>query len=569
MKRPKQKYLFCNNLIDLKTNICNYKLFSMKKIAPILLALVFVFIYFYVSLPVLNYGFSGLTFLLFVLGFLLFFSFSKFTISSDGKSYKPVQVFWKIPTILIGIAVLYGFVLPFFTSHPIFRNQDYRNLIGKVADGQKLTNHIEPISIDQIRVVDENLAHLLGEKILGSQPALGSQAQLGEFFIQKVKDKLYWIAPLEHSGFFKWMNNKEGTTGYVMVSATNERDVKLVQEVNGKPIKLKYQREAYFGSNLHRYLYFNGYNTIGLTDFSFEIDEDGVPYWVVTKYKKTIGFSGNDATGVVVVNAQNGEIKEYNIKNTPLWVDRIQPISFIKDQLNDWGEYVKGYWNFSNENKLQITEDLTLVFGKNNRSYWYTGITSVGKDESAVGFVLVDTKTKETIFYKQSGATEYAAQSSAQGKVQEKGFVASLPIPYNINNIPTYVMTLKDNGGLVKMFAMVSIADYTIVGTGNTMREALTAYKTTLNTSGNKINLDVKSEKKMVEAIILRIQNDVKNGNSFYYFTVKDNTKIFVGSSQISNQLPLTTIGDTVKFSYDADSEEVIDVSTFENVSLK
>lgn len=540
----------------------------MKKILPIIVVLLVTLFFFYVSLPVISYGFSGITVLFIIIAALLFFTFSKFTISSDGKSYKPVQVFWKIPAILIGIAILYAFVLPFFTSHPVFRNEEYRNLIGKVTNGDKLTNHIAPISMNEIRVVDESLAYLLGEKILGSQPALGSQAQLGEFFIQKVNGKLYWIAPLEHSGFFKWLNNKKGTTGYVMVSATNERDVKLVQEVNGKPIFLKYQQEAYFQSNLHRYLYFNGYNTVGLTDFSFEIDDAGMPYWVVTKYKKQVGFSGNDATGVIVVNAQNGDIKEYDIKNTPAWVDRIQPISFIKDQLNDWGEYVKGYWNFSNENKLQITEDLTLVYGKDNKSYWYTGITSVGKDESAVGFVLVDTRTKQTTFYKQSGATEIAAQSSAQGKVQEKGFVASLPIPYNINNIPTYVMTLKDNGGLVKMYAMVSISDYTIVGTGNTMREALTAYKTAFNSSGNKINVDSKSAKKVVESTIVRIQNDVKNGNSFYYFTVKDYPNIFVGSSQISNQLPLTAVGDRVKISFDLDTEEIIDVSQFENLSF-
>lgn len=541
----------------------------MKKLLPIFLIVAITLGYFYLTLPVLSYGFSGITFLLIIIAAILFFSFSSFKISSDGKSYKAVSVFWKIPVLLVVAAIFYALVLPFFTSHPIFRNQDYRNLIGKVANGDKLTQHIAPISMQEIRVVDEDLAYLLGEKILGSQPALGSQAQLGEFFIQKVNGKLYWIAPLVHSGFLKWLNNSEGTTGYVMVSATNERDVKLVQEVNGKPIRLKYQDQAYFQSDTRRYLYFNGYNTIGLADFTFEIDDKGNPFWVATKYKKEIGFSGNDATGVVVLDAQTGDIKEYDIKNTPIWVDRIQPISFIKNQLNDWGEYVKGYWNFSNENKLQITEDLTLVYGKDNKSYWYTGITSVGKDESAVGFVLVDTRTKETTFYKQSGATEYAAQSSAQGKVQEKGFTASLPIPYNINNIPTYVMTLKDNGGLVKMYAMVSITDYTIVGTGNTMREALTAYKTAFNSSGNKLNTDSKSAKKIIESVVVRIQNDVKNGNSFYYFTVKDYPNIFVGSSQISNQLPITAVGDLVKISFDLDNEEIIDVSTFENVSLK
>ncbi len=132
----------------------------MKKLVPILLVILVTVFFFYVSLPVISYGFSGITVLLLIIAALLFFSFSKFTISSDGKSYKPVQVFWKLPALLIGIAILYAFVMPFFTSHPVFRNQDYRNLIGKVASGDKLTNHIAPISMNEIRVVDENLAYL-------------------------------------------------------------------------------------------------------------------------------------------------------------------------------------------------------------------------------------------------------------------------------------------------------------------------------------------------------------------------------------------------------------------------
>lgn len=380
---------------------------------------------------------------------------------------------------------------------------------------------------------------------------------------------MFWVAPLLHSGFFKWMNNKEGTAGYVTVSATNERDVKLVQNVAGKAVKIRYQPAAYFQSDIRRHLYFNGYFNVGLTDYTFEIDDTGAPFWVVTKYVKKIGFSGNDATGVVVVDAQSGDIKEYSITNTPKWIDRIQPIDFVEKQLNDWGEYVHGYWNFSNADKLQTTEGLTLVYGNNNKSYWYTGLTSVGKDESAVGFVLVDTRSKETTFYKQSGATEFAAQSSARGKVQEKGYVASLPIPYNINSIPTYVMTLKDKGGLVKMFAMVAINDYTIVGVGNTMRETLTAYKNVYNMADNKINPQSTSEKKILESIVTRIQNDVKSGNSFYYFTVKDHPSIFVGSSQLSSQMPLTIVGDKVRISFDIDNEEVVDVNSFENVNLK
>jgi hypothetical protein len=541
----------------------------MKRVIPYLFIIVVAFLLIYFNLPVLSYGFTKLPLLLiFVILFIMVVGV-RFEVAPKTKQVKLLSKPSKVFLYIVGALLIYVVVFPIFTSWPLFRSADFKNLIGTVKNGDKISNHIAPISMDEIRVVDEDLAYLLGEKVLGSQPALGSQVQLGEFYIQKINKKLYWVAPLLHSGFFKWMNNKEGTAGYVMVSATNERDVKLVQNMNGKDIKIKYQPGAYFQSDIRRHLYFNGYYNVGLTDFTFEIDDAGTPFWVVTKYVKKIGFSGNDAIGVVVVDAQSGGIKEYAIANTPTWIDRIQPIDFVENQLNDWGEYVHGYWNFSNADKLQTTEGLTLVYGNDNKSYWYTGLTSVGKDESAVGFVLVDTRTKEATFYKQSGATEFAAQSSARGKVQEKGYEASLPIPYNINNIPTYVMTLKDKGGLVKMFAMVAINDYTIVGVGNTMRETLTSYKNVYNMADNKINPQSASAKKILESIVTRIQNDVKNGNSFYYFTVKDYPNIFVGSSQLSNQLPVTIVGDKVKISFDIDNEEVIDVSSFENLNLR
>jgi hypothetical protein len=541
----------------------------MKKIFSIVFLFLFGFLLFYGNLPVINYGFTGFAFILLLLVILgIVFSLG-LTVSQQTKQVKFVSKPNKILFVLAGVLLVYCIALPFVTSLKMFRSDSYQKLIGEVKNGQKITNHIAPISIDKIRVVDEELAHLLGEKILGSQPALGSQVELGDFCIQKVNNDLYWVAPLLHSGFLKWFNNQEGTAGYVMVSATNERDVKLVQNVGGKDIKIKYQQGAYFQSDIHRHVYFNGNATVGLADFSFEIDDAGNPFWIVTKYGKKIGFSGKEATGVIVVDAQSGVINEYSIAKTPKWVDRIQPLDFIENQLNDWGEYVHGYWNFSNQDKLQITEGMTLVYGKDDRSYWYTGLTSVGKEESAVGFVLVDTRTKETTFYKQGGATEFAAQSSAQGKVQEKGYKASLPIPYNINNIPTYVMTLKDDGGLVKMFAMVAISDYTIVGVGNTMRETLTSFKNVYNMADNKINPNSVSNKKSLKSVVTRIQNDVKNGNSFYYFKVKDYPNIFVGSSQISNQLPVTMVGDSVTIYFDVDLEEVIDISSFENSNLK
>ena len=539
----------------------------MKRYLLVLPLALIAFLFLYFGMPVINYGFMQLPIMLLV----LFVLSIAITISTEVKAGKTTFKFAKwhrIPLIGIVVILLYITVVPLVTSAPIFRSEAYREMIGKVKKGEKITNHIAPISLDRIRVVDEELATLLGEKILGSDPALGSKAELGEFFIQKVNDQLYWVAPLLHSGFFKWLNNTAGTDGYVMVSATNERDVKLVQDLGGQDLKVRYQPNAFFGDEIQRHLYFSGYEATGLADYNFEIDEQGKPYWVVTKYRKKISFAGNDATGIITVDAQTGDIKEYSIDKVPAWIDRIQPIEFIEEQLADWGEYVHGYWNFSNEDKLMITEGLTLVYGHDNRSYWYTGVSSVGKEESAVGFMLVDTRTKEATMYNQSGATEYAAQRSAEGKVQEKGYNASLPIPYNINNIPTYVMTLKDGGGLVKMYAMVAIGDYTIVGVGNTMRETLMSYKNVFNMAGNRINPTAQANRKTIQNVVTRIQSDIKNGNSFYYFTVEGSPKIFIGSSQLSNELPVTQVGDSITISFDLDNEEVIDVSTFDNLKL-
>jgi len=84
----------------------------------------------------------------------------------------------------------------------------------------------------------------------------------------------------------------------------------------------------------------------------------------------------------------------------------------------------------------------------------------------------------------------------------------------------------------------------------------------------NRINPDSVSNQKALKTTITRIENDVKNGNSFYYFTVKDYPKIFVGSSQLSNELPVTQVGDSINVSFDIDNEEVIDVSDFDNINI-
>jgi hypothetical protein len=500
--------------------------------------------------------------------FLLMLGFIIYTFYERKRVAKENRI--RISKYVALAIVLYLVVLPIFTTSPLLWSKEYRNLIGDVKMGDDFTSKISPISNNDIRVVDEYIAQRLGDKVLGTVPAMGSQVEIGTFNIQSINNKLYWVAPLLHSGLLKWNKNKTGTTGYIMVSTSNERDVKLVQNYGDEPVLIKYQPKAYFSDNLRRHIYFNGFMTQGFTDYSFEIDNEGKPYWVVTLFKNRIGFGGQDATGVLLVDCKTGDIQEYNIQDAPKWVDRIQPADLVKEQLDLWGELVQGVTNFSDQNKLRTTNGISLVYGEGGNSYWYTGLTSVGADEGTVGFVLVDTRTKEATWYKQIGATEEAAQYSAQGKVQEKRYHASFPITYNINGIPTYVMSLKDQAGLVKMLAMVSVEDYTIVGVGNDFEETLRAYKNALHLSGSAVELGKNEESNMLRMKVSRIASDIRNGNTVYYLVLEGKEdKLFISSSQISVELPITQPGDSVAIEFDDDLNRLVDISSFDNLAFK
>lgn len=513
----------------------------------------------YLALPVINLYFWGLPILVLVYGVLIL-----------GFDLILKKYLNKIGVSLIIIGLIFTTVIPFFTSSSLLHASKYRDIIGEIKES-KFTQDISPIDIDQIRLVDQEMAMRLGDKKLGEDPALGSQAELGDYNIQRVKDELYWVAPLLHRSFWKWKDNRAGTEGYVIVSASNPQNVRLVQKLGDKEIRIKYQPNAFFGEYLKRHLYLNGYMNIGLTDYTFEINEQGEPFWVVTLYQKEVGYGGNNAVGVLVVDAQTGEINKYEIDNAPSWVDRIQPEAFINSQLNDWGVYVKGWLNslLAEEGVLKVTPGMSLVYGNDNNSYWYTGLTSSGSDESTIGFVLVNTRTKETKLYRQSGATELAAMSSAEGKVQEKNYTATFPIMYNILGVPTYVCSLKDKAGLVKLVAMISVEDYSLLGIGETKLDALRAYRSVLKSKGNAMKIDDTVSEVVLEGKILRISYDIKNGNSYYYFIIEGKKdKVFIASSQVSHEVPLTKAGDQVYIKYDQGESVVIDVVEFDNRNL-
>lgn len=538
----------------------------MKNFKSYAISFIITAVYAFVKLPVLRVDFTSLYYVLamfFVIAGILNIVFDReeqrFTITNKTN--------FKIAIGILAIAV----VLPTLASTPIIRAKAYRNLLGTVKESE-FTKDVSPVNVNEIRIVDEEMAMKLGDKKLGEVPAIGSVSKLGKFHIQKVGEKLYWVAPLVHRDFIKWVTNMSGTNGYVMVSANDPQDVKLVQKANGEDVKIVYQPDAYILQDLHRHVYINGGMSKGMADYTLEIDDNGKPYWVVSLYEHKVGFGGANVNGTAIVDAKTGETKFYSIKDTPEWVDRIQPESFVVDQINSWGVYVNGFINsvISEKGVLKATEGTSLVYGEDNKSYWYTGITSAGGDESTIGFMLVDSRTKEAKLYKQPGATEMAAMKSAEGSVQEKNYEATFPVMYNILGQPTYVSSLKDKAGLVKRVVFVSVEDYNIVGVGRDKAEAMKNYKDALESGGSSLEIDESDEfDKELEGTVKRIAADTKNGNTVYYLTLDtDEGNIFYATSKISKELPLTKEGDRIKITFSKDEKDVIEIDEFDNYNI-
>ena len=466
--------------------------------------------------------------------------------------------------IIAAFIVAAVYIVAAIACSPIINYKAHRNLIGNVEEVD-FSSEIKYIDLNQLPTIDKELAGKLADKKLGEIASLGSQVTVGDLCLQSVNGELYYVAPLEHSSFLKWLTNREGTQGYIKVSATNQNDVELVTELDGAPLNIKYLNSAYLFSDLRLASYLRDLKA-GHTDYTFELDDAGKPYWVITRYDNAIGISEAKAVGVLVMDAQSGKSETYDIDNAPQWIDRIQPKSFINRYVNKWGEFVHGVFNFTDKDKLTATDGMNIIYN-NGTCYYYTGMTSVGSDESLVGFTLTNTRTGETNLYKTSGATEKASMKSAEGKVQQYGYTATFPYLINIQNEPTYFMTLKDSNGLVKQYAMVNVKNYNTVGVGDTLQGTLNKYLEGLtNTS---ISLEGGNNEESVTGEVERIGVVIKDGTSIYDIKLKDNDNIFQVSTETARDAALTAVGDSVEMNFiKIGSSRYIIVNSFINNSL-
>ncbi|EJO5349164.1 cell shape-determining protein [Clostridium botulinum] len=508
----------------------------------------------YFIMPVISLKFYSFYIVFIVIG--IFISI----ILSLNKKKITFKIF-AIPGILIALLLIMIIV-----TLPVFRASSYKNLL-PTPKYEEFSKDITPIDLKEIPTVNQKYAELLADKKLGEQTSLGSKVELGTLTLQNVGGKLYYVAPLVHSGFMKWLLN-DSTPGYIIVSATNDKDVKLVTKLNGKDIKIKYQPKAFFNDDLKRHIYLKGTINKGITDLTFELDDEGNPYFTATIYENNIGISGRKAVGTAIVNPETGEIKKYTVKNTPKWVDRIQPQPFVENNLKKWGKYIKGFFNFSGQDKLKTTEGTGVIYN-NGKCYYYTGLTSVGKDESSIGFALIDTRTEKTQIFKISGATETASMKSAEGKVQNLGYKATFPILINVENVPTYFTTLNDKNGLTKMFSMISVTDYNIIGTGENIKECKSNYIKNLASKGNLTTVGSTGKEENIKDTIERINSYTVGNSTIYTFVLKEHKdKIFNAGVSVSNELPITKAGDKVNIKYVDTKQDVINITGFDNMEF-
>lgn len=477
---------------------------------------------------------------------------------------------------IAGIISLFGFAIlvilwmggAFFGSS-VFNATVKQQQIGEV-EKVEYSEMIKQIDTSQIPIVDEALAKKQADKKIGEDIALGSRVWLGNAAIQEVNGEIMYVVPLEHSGYFKWNKNRT-IPGYITVSASNPNKVNYITEVEGEKINIRYQQSAYFSYDLTRHIRNQGFKNVGLTEYTFEINDSGRPYWVVTTYENKTIFGTEEATGVVVVDAQTGETNWYSVEDTPDWVDIIQPQSFIESQIDNWGKLIHGFWNtiFGNVEMTKKT-DLTLTVYVERDCYYFTGMTSVGTDESSVGFIMVNTRNKHAQIAYLNGATENAAMKSAEGLVSDFGYKSTEPLPLNVNGIPTYVMGLKDDEGLLKAYAMVNIENYSIAAKGSSLSEVSRAYiQSVARNSTTHVVASDEAYGYSYEGKVQRISNVVEDGSTYYYLVVEgEEEKIFTASYMVSEELAVTRDGDIVKITYVDDKNGTVDIITFDNVAF-
>lgn len=479
-----------------------------------------------------------------------------------------------LPSIIAALVVTVLPVLSAISGSAFFHAKDYRNFVERDVEQREWVSDMSVIDTAHIRMVSQEQAEWRANKVLGqADGSLGSRYKVGILSIQKVGEELVWVAPLEFQDFKSWQSFGH-TPGYVKVSAEDpHREAELVTGY-----ELAYMPTAYWSKNLERYLHCNGYQFKGTTDYTFEIDDEGKPSFVITVFKPTIAYWGEEITGVLVVDPVSGELAEYSIDEAPEWIDRIYPEWFACQRLTDYGRYVLTWWNAVwRKDQVNVptsiggSRDLWLIWGDDGRAYWFTGLTSEkDTDQSLVGFVLMDTRTGHTKTYRISGDDESGIVATVNSAVSNfSGWHATQPILYNVYGELTWVVPVVSKEGIFQRIAFVHTSTQK-VALGQTKREGLAEYRSILAENGNRSAPSSESSHSQARGNIARITSAVENGDTTFYIVLDGSSSgvIFTGGVTVSPELAIAREGDPVVISYMETGETLVPLDSFDLVSF-
>ena len=515
-------------------------------------------IYYYVELPALNLH-SGSLYVFVILLCAVYCGMAILTSGFQGNGAKGyfgfVKKQCKIPFFL-ALAMILTAVIGSVIGWKLIRAADYRELLA-VETGD-FASEVEEISFDQIPMLDRDSASKLGNRKLGELADMVSQFEVDDDYTQiNYKDRPVRVTALRYGDWIKWLNNRaDGLPAYLIIDMVTQ-NVEVVRLEQG----IRYTTAEHFSRNLQRHLRFH-YPTYIFDAPAFEIDEDGNPYWVCPRLTNTIGlFGGTDVLGAVLVNAVTGETEYYKVGEIPNWVDHVYNADLIISQYDNHGRYIHGFINsLFGQRDVTVTTDGYNYIALNDDVYMYTGITSVVSDESNIGFILSNQRTKETRFYSVAGAEEYSAMDSARGQVQQMNYTATFPLLLNIADQPSYFMALKDAAGLVKMYAMVNVSQYQIVATGSSVADCESSYRLMLARNGliSDSDTDVKpAGQGQVTGTVAEIRSAVVEGNTWYYLRLQDGSVYYAISAADDKNVVILSVGDQVTLTF-AEGEDRI-----------
>ena len=146
---------------------------------------------------------------------------------------------------------------------------------------------------------------------------------------------------------------------------------------------------------------------------------------------------------------------------------------------------------------------------------------------------------------------------SAKGQVQQMNYTSTFPLLINLKGRPTYLVSLKDNAGLVKMYGFVDVVDYQKVVVTDASKGIEKAAENYLSEIVEDTDETARNQKEITIKDIKTAQID---GNTYYYIIDQENQKYKVSIQKDKTNLPFISINDKITIQYNKE-ENVINIS--------